>query len=98
MNVISKVVTTCFECATKVRLLLNKPLSFIIFYLRYCLFFQCELLLPKRVRFPCSSLDGKHLPLQLSPQALKRLANLTSSITLPRYSIFQNVQLTIVTT
>nr|CAH7765804.1 unnamed protein product [Callosobruchus chinensis] len=60
MNVISKVVTTCFECATKY-----------------------NLALPKRVRFPCASLDGKLLPVQLSPQALDRIAK-SRSATLPR--------------
>lgn len=96
MNVISKVVTTCFECATKVGKLKSSLIfSQIIFVVIVLViislsnyscnkYFQCNVPLPKRVRFPCSSLDGRHLPLQLSPQALKRLANLTSSITLPR--------------
>ncbi|XP_031339950.1 alpha-catulin-like isoform X2 [Photinus pyralis] len=61
MNVISKVVTTCFECATKYRVSM-----------------------PQRVKFPCVSLDGRHLPLQLSPQALNRLCVFGEYATLPR--------------
>lgn len=41
--------------------------------------------MPQRVRFPYSSLDGRQLPLQLSPRELKRLANLSAFATLPRY-------------
>ncbi|CAH0547534.1 unnamed protein product [Brassicogethes aeneus] len=59
MNVISKVVTTCFECATKY-----------------------NVSLPQRVKVPCATLDGRHLPIHFSPQALNRLAN--PYATLPR--------------
>lgn len=80
MNVISKVVTTCFECATKVSITQS---NFLEWHSLLSTFYKYNIALPHRVRIPCAALDGKLLPGQLSPQALHRLVKFQSA-TLPR--------------
>lgn len=82
MNVISKVVTTCFECATKVSFNNFSLFSFFLYsVINLCVtLIKNGIVMPQRIRIPYATLDGRHFSIQFNSQVPHRF----EYATLPR--------------